>query len=242
MSSIPRIYQPFSFTDKEFNLDERAAHYLINVLRLTAGESITLFNGFGGEYEALIIHIAKKNIRVRIVNFLEREVESHLNITLAQSMAKGEKMDVIIQKAVELGVKKIVPLFTERCTVKLQNEKSEKRLLHWRSIIVSACEQSGRNVLPEISPILTLKNWLPTIKADQCFVLTPHESQKISLLNSHQNIVLLIGPEGGLTENEIKLAKTHHFIPLNLGPRILRTETASLAALAILQYQLGDLA
>lgn len=242
MSKI-RIYQPSSVLADSLLLDTRASHYLINVLRAKPGDLLTIFNGDGGEYTAVITAFTKKTVSVKVLSFLAREAESELNITLAQGIARGEKMDFIIQKAVELGVKKIIPLQTERCNLRLEPLREEKRLQHWRSIVMSACEQSGRNHLPDISAMMTLTNWLPTIKADQCFVLTPHLAQKLPMQNIAKDaaIILLIGPEGGLTDAEIALARQANFLPLNLGPRILRTETATIAAISIMQYRYGDM-
>lgn len=191
----------------------------------------------------LLIRSLKKTVSVKIKFFSNRERESSLELYLAQGISRGEKMDFTIQKAVELGVKKIYPLLTERCNVKLDAERSAKRLLHWQLIITNACEQSGRNWIPEIMAPQSLASFLHTVTADHKFVLAPHA--KIPLtdypLNSHDRVVLLIGSEGGLSEEEILQAQQQQFFPLNLGPRILRTETAAVAALTALQFYAGDL-
>ena len=152
-------------------------------------------------------------------------------------------MDKKIQKAVELGVKTIIPVFTERCNVKLDAERSEKRLQHWQSVIISACEQSGRNRIPYIAAPQSLDNWLPTITADICLSLSPHVVTPLKNMNisSSSRVVLLIGPEGGLSDREMSQAERYHFQPLRLGPRVLRTETAALAAIAALQARFGDM-
>ena len=152
-------------------------------------------------------------------------------------------MDYTIQKAVELGVSKIYPLLTERCNVKLDEDRRQKRLQHWQSIIISACEQSGRNKVPEIMPPQTLTYWLTTIKADHSFILAPTARQKLKqiTLKNNASVVLLIGPEGGLSDLEINQAQQKGFTPLNLGPRVLRTETAAIAALTALQCYFGDM-
>ena len=243
--SISRIFQPISLQEgRTIDLDESASHHLGRVLRAKIGDKLIIFNGEGGEFEAVITQIDKKKVTTKIENFIPREAESPLKLTLAQGISRGEKMDYTIQKAVELGVERIIPLFTERGTVKLDADRKEKRQQHWQSIVVSACEQSGRNKVPEVIPPQNFLNWLPTIQADYCFVLDPVASSKlnkISLKNNNE-IVLLIGPEGGLSEKEIALASQKGFLPLNLGPRILRTETAALAAITALQCLFGDMA
>jgi 16S rRNA (uracil1498-N3)-methyltransferase len=240
---MTRVYQNQTLkVNAEVQLDEQASHYLARVLRMAVGDKLTVFNGEGGEYDAVIQQINKKNIQVGITTFNAREVESPINVTLAQGLARGEKMDFIVQKAVELGVKHIVPLMTERCNVKLDGAREEKRVQHWQLVAISACEQSGRNFVPTISAPITLQSWLPQVKADKCFVLSPHVATKLpeEKLKSGANIMLLIGPEGGLSDTEVQAAITHGFLPLSLGPRILRTETAPLAAIAMLQTKHGD--
>lgn len=243
MSSI-RIYQATPLAvNTSIQLSEKASHHVGRVLRAKPGDQLTLFNGQGGEYAAVIKRITKKEVEVDIIAFMAREVESPIDIHLAQGIARGEKMDFIVQKAVELGVKKIIPLITERCNVRLDNEREEKRLQHWQSVAISACEQSGRNYLPEVTAPISFNDWLPHVNADCCFVLSPHETNTLThtKMPVHTSIVLLIGPEGGLSDAEVNAAKQRHFLPLNLGPRVMRTETAPIAAIAILQYQYGDL-
>ncbi|MEO8401213.1 MAG: 16S rRNA (uracil(1498)-N(3))-methyltransferase [Gammaproteobacteria bacterium] len=239
-----RIYQAIPLSvGSVIQLDESATHHLARVLRASVNDAVIIFNGQGGEYSGVITRIDKKSVTVSIHEHATRDAESPLNIWLAQGISRGEKMDYTIQKAVELGVKKIIPLFTERCNVKLDNERSEKRLLHWQSIVVSACEQSGRNRIPEILQPQSLDAWLETVQADYCFVLSPHTDQKLKTLAVPQqaSVVLLIGPEGGLSEREIERARLRNFLPLNLGPRILRTETAAVAAITSLQCCFGDM-
>ena len=178
--SISRIYQPISLeVSTTIRLDEKASHHLARVLRAEVGDTLTLFNGEGGEYQAVIKKIDKKGVDVDVLSFLDREVESPVTICLAQGIARGEKMDFIIQKAVELGVNTIVPLITERCNVRLDTAREEKRLQHWRSVVISACEQSGRNRLPEVLAPVSLQTWLPTFTADMRFILSPHHAEKI---------------------------------------------------------------
>lgn len=243
--SLTRAYHPGPLSlHLKCRLDEKAAHHVARVLRGRVGDYLTLFNGEGGEYNAVITHIDKKGVEVEIQSFTPRDVESPIDIYLAQGIARGEKMDFIVQKAVELGVKKIIPLITERCNVRLANEREEKRLLHWQSVATSACEQSGRNSVPDIVAPLSFAEWLPKASADRKFVLSPHVQEKLnaSPLPAGSSVILLIGPEGGLSDQEVNAAIAHQFLPLNLGPRVLRTETATLAAITTLQYQYGDFA
>jgi len=242
--SISRIFQPVELIcGSEISLDRQASHHLAAVLRARPNDALTLFNGRGGEYKGVITLIDKKQVRVQINDHIAREVESPLELCLAQGISRGEKMDYTIQKAVELGVKKIIPLFTERCTVKLDEERCAKRLQHWQSIIISACEQSGRNQIPELLLPMTLENSLRAVKADWYFVLSPKalSSLKEKPVQEQQRVVLLIGPEGGLSEEEVNLACQRGFLPLSLGPRILRTETAAVAAITALQCSFGDM-
>lgn len=242
---ISRIFQAIPLTiDSTVQLDEAATHHLARVLRAKIGDDLTLFNSEGGEFEAKITNIDKKSVTVHIQKWIDRNTESPLELYLAQGISRGEKMDYTIQKAVELGVKKIIPLLTERCNVKLDEERREKRLQHWRSIAIGACEQSGRNYVPEVLAPVTLPQFLATIDADWKFVLAPLADKKLSETPIAKNarVVLLIGPEGGLSDNEIALATKKDFTALNLGPRVLRTETAAVAALTALQFYAGDLA
>lgn len=241
--SSTRIYQPVHLsTPSAIRLDDKASHHLSRVLRAKISDQLILFNGQGGEYSAVITHIDKQGVTVNVTAYISREVESPVNIHLAQGIARGEKMDFIVQKAVELGVSKIIPLVTERCNVRLDSEREEKRLQHWQAVVVSACEQSGRNRLPELAAPSSLKAWLPGVNADYRFVLSPHVENKLPAveLPSNSSIVLLIGPEGGLSDQEVAMAVENGFQPLNLGPRVLRTETAAIAAVAALQFRYGD--
>lgn len=241
--SRTRIYQTGSFQPhKTIRLDDNASHHLARVLRANTGDTLTLFNGDGHEYSAIITHIDKKGVDVEIQTISSYDIESPIAIFLAQGIARGEKMDFIVQKAVELGVNKIYPLITERCNVRLEGEREEKKLQHWQSIVISACEQSGRNRIPEIYAPQKFGTWLEEIRADTCFILSPHVSDKLppKKLITHTSIALLIGPEGGFSDHEMSHAIKKGFQPLNLGPRVLRTETATIAALSALQVKYGD--
>jgi 16S rRNA (uracil1498-N3)-methyltransferase len=230
-----RIYQAIPLTiSSTIQLDAEASHHLARVLRASVSDPVIVFNGQGDEYAGTIIRIDKKYVTVELTKQFVRSAESTLEIWLAQGISRGEKMDFTIQKAVELGVSKIIPLFTERCNVKLDQERSEKRLKHWQSVVISACEQSGRNQVPEVLPPNILDAWLKTIQADYCFVLSPVAEHKLKkqTIPPGARVILLIGPEGGLSEREIQSATEQGFLPLNLGPRVLRTETAALADMA----------
>lgn len=241
---ISRVFQNCTLIEgSSLTLDAHASHHLSRVLRVKEGDEIIIFNGRGGEYAATITRIDKKTVHVQVSTFNGREAESPLDLWLAQGISRGEKMDYTIQKAVELGVKKIIPLFTERCNVKLDQERLNKRLDHWQAIARSSAEQSGRNRIPDILTPTTLANALPLLQAQWRLVLSPHVTQKLHTIqiDKTQSVLLLTGPEGGLSESEIMLAKAHHFLPLNLGPRIMRTETAAVAAITSLQCYFGDM-
>lgn len=245
MMSISRVFQAIPLAvGASVSLSEAASHHLANVLRAKTNDVITLFNGEGGEYRGVILRIEKKKVTVRIDEFNPREAESPLELYLAQGISRGEKMDYTIQKAVELGVKKIIPIFTERCNVKLDAERREKKIQHWQAIAIGACEQSGRNRVPEILPMQTLDEWLQTLTNENCFVLSPHVSKKIAeyQFSPTARVALLIGPEGGLSDQEVEKAFKYQFQPLSLGPRVLRTETAAVAAITALQCCFGDMA
>lgn len=240
---MTRIYQSSDLnTDSFLSLDEAASHHLARVLRANPGDSIIIFNGKGGEYAAVITEINKKDVQVKIGEYSPREAESPLKIQLAQGVARGEKMDFIMQKAVELGAVRLTPLITSRCNVRLDPSREKKRIQHWQSVIISACEQSGRNFLPQLESPMDFAEWISNAKADYRFVLSPHVDKKLPAnIPAQSTVILLIGPEGGLSDEEVELAIKNGFIPLNLGKRVLRTETASLAAITALQARFGDL-
>jgi 16S rRNA (uracil1498-N3)-methyltransferase len=242
--AISRVFQDIPLqSGSRIELSAEASHHLARVLRAKISDRLTVFNGKGGEYSAVITQIDKKKVTVEVGVFKDRSAESALKLCLAQGISRGEKMDYIIQKAVELGASQIVPLITERCNVKLDDERRQKRFQHWQGIVVSACEQSGRNIVPELMQPMTLQQWLPAAKADLCLVLAPDAVEKLDQMKVAQDasVVLLIGPEGGLSSAEINQAEQKGFHALNLGPRVLRTETAAVAALTILQCIFGDM-
>ncbi len=239
---VPRIFhsQPLS-QGSRIPLDDKAAHHVARVLRLGSGAALRLFDGQGGEYPATIDEIGKREVYVTVGEHVAVEVESPLVVTLAQGISKGERMDFTIQKAVELGVQRIVPLDTERSVVNLKGERRDKKLDHWRGVIISACEQCGRNTLPELLPMQSLTSWLETPPQGTGLLLDHRAGGSIRSLSKPGALTLLIGPEGGLSENERGKAYASGYAGLRLGPRVLRTETAALTALAALQSHWGDL-
>jgi len=241
---LGRLFQDSPLTTgQSLSLDERGSHYIGTVLRGRVGDTLTLFNGLGGDYPTTLTLIAKKHCVVEIGEWHNQEIESPLKITLAQGIARGERMDVIVQKAVELGVFDVMPLLTERCNVRLSGEREEKRLLHWQQVAISACEQSGRNQVPMIHAPEPYSSWVSSCHNEYGFVLSPHVQNHLSEMKvpSSSRVCVVIGPEGGLTEEEVLQAVNKGFKPLSLGPRILRTETATLAALTAMQLYFGDL-
>jgi 16S rRNA (uracil1498-N3)-methyltransferase len=240
---IPRIYQTQRLAENSrITLEEGAARHVARVLRLGPGTPLRLFDGRGGEYAATIVESDKREVNVAVGNFTEVEVESTLSLTLAQGISKGERMDFTIQKAVELGVQRIVPLQTERSVVNLKGERRDKKLEHWRGVIISACEQCGRNTLPELLPMQSLSSWLEKPRQGSGLLLDHRADSTIDSLSRPDAVTLLIGPEGGLSEGERQQARAAGYTGLRLGPRVLRTETAALTALAALQSRWGDLA
>lgn len=223
-------------------LPEDAARHLVQVLRMRIGESFIAFNGQGGEYTATLSAVAKRDAQATISEYHAADRESPLSITLAQCVSKGDRMDFTLQKAVELGVSTIVPLMSLRTVVKLDAERWAKKIEHWQGVIISACEQSGRTRVPQLAAPQDLDDWLADSGSDHLkLVLAPGASKQLRQLDrGSRAVTLLVGPEGGLSDAECALAARHDFIPLALGPRILRTETAGVAALAAIQAQWGD--
>jgi 16S rRNA (uracil1498-N3)-methyltransferase len=247
---IPRIH-----TDQALRpgavvlLPEQAGEHVVRVLRLERGHPLILFNGDGCEYDATLATLAKRAVSAEVLAVRTVDRESPLKLTLAQGIARGEKMDWILQKATELGIARIVPLVTERTEVKLDEERAERRLAHWRSVVAGACEQCGRTRLPEIEAPQRLDRWLGALAAGgaQRFALLPQgevdlrqfpQVEKLSLLDPAA--LLCVGPEGGFSDHDIVLLRQAGFRGLRLGPRILRTETGGVAALAALQAIAGD--
>jgi len=240
---ISRFYTPLPLrVDDEIELDTQLSHYINNVLRLKQADPIILFNGDGNEYTAEVLSITKKQVIAIINSQLSIRSESPLHIHLAQGVSKGDRMDFALQKSVELGVTEITPVITERCAVKLSADRWQKKYEQWQKIIVSACEQSGRNILPTLNQPIALNKWLGQSTEQQKVMLTPGSTKYMSSLTRPvHGFRLLIGPEGGLSEQEVYTCEQTGFTSVNLGPRILRTETAALASIAIMQALFGDL-
>ena len=233
--------QPLT-TGEEVTLDVIASRHLATVLRLKEGDPISLFNGQGGEFRATLSECSGKRVTASVADFTNTERESPLHIHLGIGMSRGDRMDWVIQKATEVGVTEISPLYTERTEVKLKGDRAEKKLRHWQQVSISACEQSYRNRVPVIHPPITVNQWLSSVEAEKKLVLHHRSQHSISELGEQQaaSAALLIGPEGGLSTDEIKRAEKHSFMPLTLGPRVLRTETAPVVAISILQSLWGD--
>lgn len=239
---IPRIYYPHPIPlEREFQLTAEAGHHIATVLRLKANRPVVLFNGDGNEYSGQIISVQRKNVIVEADACLSLSKESPLSIHLGQGVSKGDRMDTVLQKSVELGVTQITPLITERCAVKLDAERWGKKHQQWQKIIIGACEQSGRNTLPILNAPTSLSHWLAESTSSSRLVLAPGAEQPLARqpYNS-QGFRLLIGPEGGLSESEIHQSNEKGFTSVSLGPRILRTETAAISSISILQAQHGD--
>ncbi|WP_027671770.1 16S rRNA (uracil(1498)-N(3))-methyltransferase [Rheinheimera baltica] len=240
---IPRIYHSGEITVKQdFALDDDAANHVGRVLRMPVGSELILFNGDGFNYSARISSCDKKRVSVQVSEQEKNPVESPLKIHLGQGISRGDRMDFAIQKAVELGVTEITPLFTERCGVKLDGERLTKRNEQWQKIAISACEQSGRSIVPIVHPAIPLQNWLAQQTKELKLTLHPWANDTIKTLIPNLNIRLVIGPEGGFSEQEMTQTAAAGFTGIQLGPRVLRTETAALTAISALQLQFGDLA
>ena len=240
---IPRIFTDSPLAvGSQCQLDDNAANHVGRVLRMQAGQALLLFNGDGQDYRATITEAGKKHVQVDVTEAAENETESPLRVILAQTLSKGDRMDYAVQKAVEMGVSEIVPLTTERCDVKLKGDREDKRLRHWQQVAISAAEQCGRARVPLIRPVMTVQQWLEHAQAcDLRLVLHHRTEQSLNTLEKPSSIALMIGPEGGLTAEEIALAEDNGFLPVALGPRVLRTETAPVAAIGLCQWLWGDI-
>ncbi|HTT09180.1 MAG TPA: 16S rRNA (uracil(1498)-N(3))-methyltransferase [Gammaproteobacteria bacterium] len=240
---VPRLYvdKPFT-TGTSVTLDDVASHHLSRVLRARVGQEVCLFNGMGLECRGRLLDLGARRATVAVETCAEVTRESALPITLVQGISRGERMDFTLQKAVELGVGTIVPVIMERTVVRLDAAQAEKRRAHWRKIVIHACEQCGRNHLPELRPVRHMNEWLALPVAGAGIVLRPEAAQSLAQMDipAHGGLTVMIGPEGGMSETEVALAGARGYRPVRLGPRILRTETASLAALAAIQALWGD--
>lgn len=239
-----RIYTPQPLTAGQITeLEADAARHLVQVLRLKPGMQVTLFNGDRHEYSARLIEAGKRSAKLQLLQRSQGESLPRLAIHLGLGLSRGERMDFAVQKSVELGVHAITPLLTEHCAVKLSPQRRGQRLRHWRAIAVSACEQSGRCIVPQLDDITSLPLWLKA-SAGESRILLDHRSPLSldQLPRPTERIRLLVGPEGGLSEGERLLAQRSGFSAARLGPRVLRSETAPLAAIAAVQILWGDFA
>ncbi|UCR82219.1 16S rRNA (uracil(1498)-N(3))-methyltransferase [Pseudomonas chlororaphis subsp. aurantiaca] len=223
----------------EHELPEAQAHYIGRVLRMAEGDALQLFDGSGNEFRGKLLEVGKKRVVVQLDESFAGQVESPLQIHLGQGLSRGERMDWAIQKATELGVNEITPIFSERCEVRLKDERADKRLAHWRQVAASACEQCGRSRVPVIHPPVLLADWIKQTQADLKLVLHPVAEPLVSHAKP-ATLAFLIGPEGGLSDAEVDQAQATGFLPARLGPRVLRTETAPVVALAVAQQLWGD--
>lgn len=236
----PRFYSPFALVGAvQIELSPDAAHHATKVLRLRRGDQIVLFDGSGGEYEASIHEVGRNAVIADVGRFHSIERQSPLQVCLAQGLASGDKMDTILQKAVELGVSRFQPLATQKSVVRFTEERAARRAQHWQQVAIAACEQCGNNRVPEVLEVEDFSDWVGR-SAGLRLLLMPAAAQKLTDIPLVDEVTLLIGPESGFSDTEVQAALTAGFNPVRLGPRILRTETAGLVALAAMQTLWGD--
>lgn len=240
---VLRIYHPETISvDQQITLTADASNHLVNVLRVSEGQPLVIFNGDDNEYPAELVVVNKRKCEAMIDAKLSLSVETPLKIHLGQGVSRGDRMDMVIQKAVELGVDEITPIVTQRCGVKLSSDRWQKKVEQWQRIVIGACEQSGRNQIPKIHPVVQISEWISQSTRQLRITLHPQASKGIKHLSIPSNGVrLLIGPEGGFSESEIYATEQAGFQTCHMGPRVLRTETAAIAAIAALQSIHGDL-
>ena len=238
---LPRIHCDLRLgPGAQFSLAPEAAQHIGKALRLKAGDALTVFDGRGGEYEATIQRIEKDRVDVKVGAWRDVEAEAELAVGLVQGLPEADKMDWIIQKSVELGVGWIQPVICERSVVRLSGERAARREAHWRRVAVAACEQSGRNRIPDVRPTLGFQSWIAAPASATRWMLLPGETPLATLARPAGPLEIVVGPEGGLSERERDLALSQGCIPVGLGSRVLRTETAPLAALAAIHALWGD--
>lgn len=241
---VPRIHLPLTLTEGEtLELGEQSAHHVTHVLRLRPGAAVRIFDGKGCEHEGMIRKMRRTQVAVELGKAMASIPEPPLAITLAQGIPRGDRMDLILQKAVELGVTDVQPLWTARSQTRASGERLDKRLRHWQRVVISACEQCGRAILPGLETPVEYRAWLTgNHRHNSRLLLAPEAQQSLGAMQPPgDSILLLVGPEGGISAEETTLATAAGFKPVRLGPRILRTETAALAMLAGLQSLWGDL-
>ena len=242
---IPRLYVDLPLAAGErITLPEAASHHVTRVLRLGSGDPLTVFDGCGGEYDATVARASRSAVEVDVGAYLLVDRDSALNVELVQGICKGDRMDFVIQKATELGVRTVRPILCERTVVKLDPTRAERRLTHWRAVAVHATQQSGRTRAPDVTGVEDLDTWLSRPGPGPGIFLSPRDASSLSDLAQPEpgdTVRLLVGPEGGLAPREVECARAAGFVGLRLGPRVLRTETAALVALSVLQARWGDL-
>lgn len=241
----PRLYCPEGLAQGAIVTLRDAAQRHLAALRLQRGDAIVLFSGDGYEYPAELIELSKRSAAAKIQEPREIDRESPIAITLVQGICAADRMDLLVQKATELGVRAIQPVISTRTVIRLSSDRQERRAQHWENVAIAACEQCGRNRLPELRPSIKFDEWIATNpSADARILLSPHGDTRLADLprghSTTTSAIVAIGPEGGLTEDEHKLAESRGFTPVHFGPRILRTETAPLAVIAALQALWGD--
>ncbi|MEQ1117222.1 16S rRNA (uracil(1498)-N(3))-methyltransferase [Acinetobacter junii] len=227
-------------TGNTIELTESVFHHWVRVLRAKVQEQAIFFNGKGGEYRVTLTEINKKNAFVSVDHFEEIDRTAPFKVILGQVMSKGDRMDYAIQKATELGVTTIQLLTSDRCEMRLKYDRDQKKLDHWQSVAVAACEQCGMNIVPKVLAPISIEEWIQTDLPISRFVMAPNKDQKNVLLDAQPELALLIGPEGGLSESEIGLSNQHGFVNWCIGDRVLRTETAPVVALSILNYHFAS--
>ncbi len=241
--SAPRFFEAQTMKQGDvLELSERNANHIARVLRLRAGAKVVLFNGEGGEFAGMLARVERRRAQIEIQSYTAVDRVSSLHTHLGQVISRGHRMEYAIQKATELGVTEITPLFSERCEVRLEGDRLEKRGEHWRQVAISACEQCGRNRLPEIHLPKGLMEWLREVRAEEKWILDTEAEAGFGRGPAPASLALAVGPEGGLSAAELQQAQAHAFQGLRLGPRVLRTESAPVVALSIAQHLWGDLA
>jgi 16S rRNA (uracil1498-N3)-methyltransferase len=238
---IHRVHTPHALQPgQEISLDGRAAHYLGRVLRVTANDTIVLFNGDGHDYATQWVRAGKGEVVLLLTSRLPAVRESGIAITIVQAISRGERMDQTLQKCTELGAVGFQPLQSERVEIKLKADKLEKRLEHWRGVVISACEQSGRSVVPEVREPLGFHDWLKSARDAFRLVLVPGAHLPLARMDFPAAVQVVVGPEGGFSDPELEQLTSQGVQAVSLGPRVLRTETAAPAAVAVIQAQAGD--
>lgn len=241
---IPRIYVDLPLQENSiFDLPAASFQHVCKVLRLKNNYALTLFNGKGGQYSAKLINVEKRTAQVAVETYQPLENESPIKVTIGQTLSRGERMDYAIQKAVEAGVHTIQPLFSERCEVKLNSERLDKKRQHWQQIAISAAEQSGRGHVPEVKEAINLLDWVADCKDMLKITMHHHSAKPMKDMPAPEDksVSVLIGPEGGLTEDEVESSIKQGFQPVALGPRVLRTETAPIVILTCINLIWGDI-